>query len=108
MEQSCISRENPKNRQSVGSAIQSDVGELARIQDELKNGSYYFDDHFVVQFKDVVLKCFWQNREFSCNDAFVNHLCDHGVCFSFNVGNTRASLFLNTTSGKNVHIFIHV
>lgn len=35
-------------------------------------------------FENSVLKCWWENKETTCDNLFVNHLTDFGYCFSFN------------------------
>lgn len=38
--------------------------------------------------KDILLKCWWNNKMIECGDIFVDHLIDYGLCFTFNPSNS--------------------
>lgn len=70
------------------------------IDQGMEDGSLALNNKYFVGFQDSALECYWKDKLFPCNYAFINFVNDFGACFMFNPGYEMALTFKKTATGE--------
>lgn len=75
-----------------------------KIVKGVDTGSLWDTDYneFYTDFQDIIKKSYWQGKKFDSTAAFVNHLSDSGLSFTFNPGNDFLKLLQKNRIGIKV------
>lgn len=73
---------------------------------EVDDGTLLYNKQFYIGMEDILLKCFWQNKLFDCNDAFIDYVGELNLCFTFNPGRELAKETIHQNPGNILLDFV--
>lgn len=79
-----------------------------KFKSEFLNGTLLTHNDIIVNFEESLLSCLWKEKEFNCSHAFMNHINDVGICFTFNPGYSMALNSLEDYTGRLTRQIIDV